>query len=246
MSPAIASGCGAVGSALDWGSRGREFKSRHSDQKREMDIRPSLFFIPSGGWKFLNHLILHPRCKITATAQTAFCRRNEPLSCNGWEFKSRLFYHLIRLPYGQPPSPQGEGFAPLGHKAEFKSRRHSATPKADVQYLRQTPSVCPTGSHLPRRGRVFVRGVEGAAPYEFYLRWSGSCRGRCPHRPIHLSRPPDPQSGGFFFPPYRLHTPLYSYKLPIVFLFIYGIMLLWKLCACAKKQKKGRKSYESV
>ena len=28
-----ASGCGAVGSALDWGSRGREFKSRHSDQK---------------------------------------------------------------------------------------------------------------------------------------------------------------------------------------------------------------------
>ena len=27
------SGCSAVGSALDWGSRGREFKSRHSDQK---------------------------------------------------------------------------------------------------------------------------------------------------------------------------------------------------------------------
>ena len=25
-------GCSAVGSALDWGSRGREFKSRHSDQ----------------------------------------------------------------------------------------------------------------------------------------------------------------------------------------------------------------------
>ena len=25
------SGCSAVGSALDWGSRGREFKSRHSD-----------------------------------------------------------------------------------------------------------------------------------------------------------------------------------------------------------------------
>ena len=28
----VVSGCGAVGSALDWGSRGREFKSRHSDQ----------------------------------------------------------------------------------------------------------------------------------------------------------------------------------------------------------------------
>ena len=26
------SGCGAAGSALDWGSRGRGFKSRHSDQ----------------------------------------------------------------------------------------------------------------------------------------------------------------------------------------------------------------------
>ena len=33
---AIASGCGAVGSALDWGSRGREFKSRHSDQNSTM------------------------------------------------------------------------------------------------------------------------------------------------------------------------------------------------------------------
>ena len=27
-------GCGAAGSALDWGSRGRGFKSRHSDQKK--------------------------------------------------------------------------------------------------------------------------------------------------------------------------------------------------------------------
>ena len=26
------SGCGAVGSALPWGGRGRGFKSRHSDQ----------------------------------------------------------------------------------------------------------------------------------------------------------------------------------------------------------------------
>ena len=28
-------GCGAAGSALDWGSRGREFKSRHSDQLKK-------------------------------------------------------------------------------------------------------------------------------------------------------------------------------------------------------------------
>mgnify|MGYP007003814615 CR=1 FL=1 len=32
MSEHKISGCSAVGSALDWGSRGREFKSRHSDQ----------------------------------------------------------------------------------------------------------------------------------------------------------------------------------------------------------------------
>jgi hypothetical protein len=30
------SGCGAAGSALDWGSRGREFKSRHSDQLKAL------------------------------------------------------------------------------------------------------------------------------------------------------------------------------------------------------------------
>lgn len=29
------SGCGAVGSALDWGSRGRKFKSCHSDHNEE-------------------------------------------------------------------------------------------------------------------------------------------------------------------------------------------------------------------
>ena len=37
-------GCGAVGSALDWGSRGREFKSRHSDQSSYESMRT--FFVP--------------------------------------------------------------------------------------------------------------------------------------------------------------------------------------------------------
>ena len=35
-----ASGCGAAGSALDWGSRGRKFKSCHSDHEK------SLFCLP--------------------------------------------------------------------------------------------------------------------------------------------------------------------------------------------------------
>ena len=39
------SGCGAVGSALDWGSRGREFKSRHSDQKYKIAFAILYFFI---------------------------------------------------------------------------------------------------------------------------------------------------------------------------------------------------------
>ena len=42
------SGCGAVGSALDWGSRGREFKSRHSDQS-EYPSGCSDFFPLKGG-----------------------------------------------------------------------------------------------------------------------------------------------------------------------------------------------------
>ena len=33
-------GCGAAGSALDWGSRGREFKSRHSDHIRTKVMIP--------------------------------------------------------------------------------------------------------------------------------------------------------------------------------------------------------------
>ena len=37
------SGCGAVGSALPWGGRGRWFKSSHSDQKTEI-VRSPFFF----------------------------------------------------------------------------------------------------------------------------------------------------------------------------------------------------------
>ena len=39
----VRSGCGAVGSALPWGGRGRGFKSRHSDHKKQADSL-SLFF----------------------------------------------------------------------------------------------------------------------------------------------------------------------------------------------------------
>ena len=40
------SGCGAVGSALPWGGRGRKFKSCHSDQLngRIISFRFSLFY----------------------------------------------------------------------------------------------------------------------------------------------------------------------------------------------------------
>ena len=56
---AIISGCGAAGSALDWGSRGREFKSRHSDHvktlvyQRIRDIQGIFFyaFFAAGDYK---------------------------------------------------------------------------------------------------------------------------------------------------------------------------------------------------
>ena len=41
---ANASGCGAVGSALPWGGRGRKFKSCHSDQKSVKIVRFSRIF----------------------------------------------------------------------------------------------------------------------------------------------------------------------------------------------------------
>ena len=39
-------GCGAVGSALPWGGRGRKFKSCHSDQIRRNRMTPTDFFMP--------------------------------------------------------------------------------------------------------------------------------------------------------------------------------------------------------
>ena len=38
------SGCSAGGSALEWGSRGREFESRHSDQYRQSSFEGCRFF----------------------------------------------------------------------------------------------------------------------------------------------------------------------------------------------------------
>ena len=39
------SGCGAVGSALPWGGRGRGFKSRHSDQQTSDAKVSEVFYI---------------------------------------------------------------------------------------------------------------------------------------------------------------------------------------------------------
>ena len=39
------SGCGAVGSALPWGGRGRTFKSCHSDQIKPKTVRFRLYFL---------------------------------------------------------------------------------------------------------------------------------------------------------------------------------------------------------
>ena len=47
LNTVVLSGCGAVGSALDWGSRGREFKSRHSDHEKPYVSRICGFLMPS-------------------------------------------------------------------------------------------------------------------------------------------------------------------------------------------------------
>ena len=45
LSKSQLSGCGAVGSALPWGGRGRKFKSCHSDQIKPLGIRPTALFL---------------------------------------------------------------------------------------------------------------------------------------------------------------------------------------------------------
>ena len=43
LADVTASGCGAVGSALPWGGRGRGFKSRHSDQNSAVEKLRNFF-----------------------------------------------------------------------------------------------------------------------------------------------------------------------------------------------------------
>ena len=67
MSEHDVSGCSAVGSALDWGSRGREFKSRHSDQvslTNEMQAK-----IPHFGAGFLH-------------IKSVFCSKTRIIGCD--------------------------------------------------------------------------------------------------------------------------------------------------------------------
>ena len=54
------SGCGAVGSALDWGSRGREFKSRHSDQSLKSLIYNGFsdFLLPEIDLNFTSKILI--------------------------------------------------------------------------------------------------------------------------------------------------------------------------------------------
>ena len=58
----LKSGCGAVGSALPWGGRGRKFKSCHSDQIKPKTNRFRLYFLhfwtKSGTFPPLRH---HPK-----------------------------------------------------------------------------------------------------------------------------------------------------------------------------------------
>ena len=50
----MVSGCGAVGSALPWGGRGRKFKSCHSDQNRKV-----ICFKMTKIWAYSRHKTLY-------------------------------------------------------------------------------------------------------------------------------------------------------------------------------------------
>ena len=55
------SGCGAVGSALPWGGRGRKFKSCHSDQNKAVGHLPN-------GFIFISAMCLEVAVEITPCA----------------------------------------------------------------------------------------------------------------------------------------------------------------------------------
>ena len=78
----ILTGCCAVGSAPALGAGGREFESRHSDQKKSHDTALEIAFI---SWLYLLHIGLKMarKCDRIATnlGKTCFVRQCAPLFC---------------------------------------------------------------------------------------------------------------------------------------------------------------------
>ena len=151
-------------------------RTHHSRSQSRVQVcnRPSLFFRPRGGWRFLNHLILHLRCKITAFDRTA-CHKSAHtlLSVTKQSSSPHLLLHKL------PPSVAiatatslGEGgFTPLAQVRKFKSpsalhkplsgRRRRRPLQCGLRLLPifATSSVCPTGSHLPLKGKASLPSV---------------------------------------------------------------------------------------
>ena len=71
------SGCGAVGSALPWGGRGRKFKSCHSDQESEDDKSSdfSLFYKGFPHFSGADFLFLKPLKNERKNAKNRFGTR---------------------------------------------------------------------------------------------------------------------------------------------------------------------------
>ena len=59
LADVTASGCGAVGSALPWGGRGRGFKSRHSDQNPATERLRDFFMLSKGFTAVFIYVILY-------------------------------------------------------------------------------------------------------------------------------------------------------------------------------------------
>ena len=75
----MVSGCGAVGSALPWGGRGRKFKSCHSDQEkhRKQPFSVLFSFVFSGFSYFLGQMASPIMPLTTMTTTIDFLRLNK-------------------------------------------------------------------------------------------------------------------------------------------------------------------------
>ena len=85
------SGCGAAGSALDWGSRGRRFKSCHSDHRQCR--------LPISGFVTAEFFIYHTMVKLVRSIQSSPHRKKSGLTARSALFRYTFFSFFSSYQY---------------------------------------------------------------------------------------------------------------------------------------------------